>query len=261
MINSAIPLYCREFGDPDAPKLCLLHGLFGSANNWLGVVKYLQDSFHIIAPDLRNHGRSPHHKAMDYGSMAEDLLQLINQLEIDGLHLLGHSMGGKVAMLLALQQPERVERLVVADIAPVAYAHRFDNIFRGLAGMPLDEIKSREEADRWLAEWVGESGVRQYLLQNLLKQSSGWRWRFNLEVLRDAIADLVDFPEVKREIFAGEALFIHGEKSDYVKDAYRDRIAQLFPHYRLRMLHGAGHWLYAEQPRLFAQAVKSFVTG
>ncbi|MES9993029.1 MAG: alpha/beta fold hydrolase [Candidatus Thiodiazotropha sp.] len=259
--DKGIALYYREFGNPEAPKLCLLHGLFGSANNWMGVVNCLQDSFHIITPDLRNHGRSPHHEDMDYELMADDLLQLLNSLQADSVYLLGHSMGGKVAMWLALQQPERVEKLIVADIAPVAYAHRFESIFKGLTSLPLDAIRDRQEADRLLAEWVNETGVRQYLLQNLLKQSDGWRWRFNLDVLHGAISDLVGFPEVKQGFFAGDALFIHGEKSDYVKVAYRHRIAQLFPHYRLRMLHGAGHWLYAEQPQQFAQVVKSFVVG
>ncbi|MEW8411667.1 MAG: alpha/beta fold hydrolase [Candidatus Thiodiazotropha sp.] len=261
MSDKGVALYFRQFGNPEAPKLCLLHGLFGSANNWMGVVKYLQDGFHIIVPDLRNHGRSPHHKEMDYGVMADDLLLLFEHLESSSVYLVGHSMGGKVAMWLALQRPDWVEKLVVADIAPVTYAHRFDNIFQALAGLPIDEISNREEADRRLAERVSERDVRQYLLQNLLKQADGWRWRFNLEGLRGAISDLVGFPQAGSEIFAGETLFVHGEKSDYVTDAYRERIAQLFPHYRLRTLHGAGHWLYAEQPRLFAQVVRNFIAG
>ncbi|MBT2968841.1 MAG: alpha/beta fold hydrolase [Candidatus Thiodiazotropha sp. (ex Ctena orbiculata)] len=261
MRNTGVALHFREFGNPETPKLCLLHGLFGSANNWMSVVKYLQQGFHVIAPDLRNHGRSPHHQEMDYGLMADDLLRLFDSLEISSVCLVGHSMGGKVAMWLALQRHERVEKLVVADIAPVTYAHRFDAIFQALAGLRLDEIGSREEADSGLAEWVSDRGVRQYLLQNLLKQRDGWHWRFNLEGLRSAISDMAGFPQVESEIFAGETLFVHGEKSDYVTDAYRERIAQLFPHYRLRMLHGAGHWLYAEQPQLFAQVVRHFIAG
>ncbi len=259
MKEHAVTLHCREFGNPDQPTLCLLHGLFGSANNWMGVVKHLEDDFHIIAPDLRNHGRSPHHECMNYGVMAGDLLQLIDDLAVGEVSLLGHSMGGKVAMWLALQQPERIKKLVVADIAPVAYAHSFDSIFQGFSGMPLDEIQHRDAADQRLAEWVVDRGVRQYLLQNLVKQPEGWSWRFNLEVLRKAIPDLIGFPQPGRRIYAGEVLFIHAERSDYVIDAYRERIGKLFPHYRKRMLHGAGHWLYAEQPLLFAQAVKGFL--
>ncbi|MET0107800.1 MAG: alpha/beta fold hydrolase [Candidatus Thiodiazotropha sp.] len=259
MSEHAVELYYRKFGKPEQPTLCLLHGLFGSANNWMGIVKYLQDDFHIITPDLRNHGRSPHHDGMDYTLMAGDLLELFDRLGINGVNLLGHSMGGKVAMWSALQQPERIEKLVVADIAPVAYEHGFDNVFEGLCGLPLDRIQHREEADQLLAGWVAEKGVRQYLLQNLVKQHQGWSWRFNLDVLRKSISHLTGFPEPGRRIFAGEVLFIHGEKSDYVRDSHRESMGRLFPHYRQRMLHGAGHWLYAEQPQLFAQAVKGFL--
>jgi esterase len=251
-------LHFREFGKPELPTLCLLHGLFGSASNWMGIVKYLQDDFRIIAPDMRNHGRSPHAEEMDYSFMVGDLLDLFDQLGISNANLLGHSMGGKVAMWLALQHPERVEKLVVADIAPVTYTHNFDRIFEGLSTLRLDTIKRREEADHKLAEWVADRGVRQYLLQNLVKRPGGWKWRFNLGVLHKAISTLTGFPEPGRRIFAGDVLFIHGEKSDYVRDGYQEKIGQLFPHYRQRMLHGAGHWLYAEQPQLFAQIVKRF---
>jgi esterase len=259
MRNQSLALHFREFGKPGLPTLCMLHGLFGSASNWMGIVKYLQDDFHIIAPDMRNHGRSPHAEGMDYSCMVGDLLDMFDHLDISEANLLGHSMGGKVAMWLALQHPERVGKLVVADIAPVAYSHSFDRIFDGLCELRLDRIQRREEADRLLAEWVVDKGVRQYLLQNLVKQPGGWSWRFNLAELRKAISTLTAFPETGRRIFAGDVLFIHGEKSDYVRDDYQEKIAQLFPHYRQRMLHGAGHWLYAEQPQLFAQVVKRFL--
>jgi esterase len=259
MTQRYLALHFREFGNPGLPTLCLLHGLFGSANNWMGIVRYLQDDFHIIAPDLRNHGRSPHDEEMDYSSMAGDLLELLERSEINSANLLGHSMGGKVAMWLALQHPERVEKLLVADIAPVAYEHAFDTIFEGLCGLRLDRIQHREAADQALAEWIADKGVRQYLLQNLVKRPGGWSWRFNLAVLRKAISALTGFPDPGGQTFAGDTLFIHGERSDYVRDDYQARIGQLFPHYRQRMLHGAGHWLYAEQPRLFAQAVKHFL--
>jgi esterase len=259
MSQQALALHFREFGNPELPALCLLHGLFGSAINWMGIVKYLQDDFHIIAPDMRNHGRSPHDEGMDYSLMAGDLLKLLDHLVLNSASLLGHSMGGKVAMWLALQHPERVKKLVVADIAPVTYEHSFDRLFDGLYGLRLDKIQRREEADQVLAEWIPDKGVRQYLLQNLVKQPGGWSWRFNLGVLHKSISTLTGFPEPGRRIFAGDALFIHGERSDYVRDIYQEKIGRLFPHYRRRMLHDAGHWLYAEQPKLFAQTVKHFL--
>jgi esterase len=259
MTQPAQPLYWREYGNSEMPKLCLLHGLFGSSNNWLGIIKYLQDEFHILAPDLRNHGRSPHHDLMNFPVMGEDLLRLFDLLSLDSLHLLGHSMGGKTAMWLALHYPERINKLIVADTAPVTYHNRFKSIFQGLKSLSLDQIQSRETADQILSQWVEERVVRQYLLQNLLKQPNGWSWRFNLCGLEDAMPALLGFPEVEGNAFAGDVLFIHGERSDYVAEAYQDKIAQLFPHYRQRVLHNAGHWLYAEQPDSFAQAVLAFL--
>ena len=162
-------------------------------------------------------------------------------------------------MWMALQHPERVEKLLVADISPVTYTHSFDRIFEGLCALGLDKIERRDEADDQLAEWVADKGVRQYLLQNLVKQPGSWSWRFNLGVLRMTMSALTGFPEPGRRIFAGDVLFIHGERSDYVRDDYLEKIGLLFPHYRRRMMHGAGHWLYAEQPQLFAQVVKRFL--
>ncbi|MET0066262.1 MAG: alpha/beta fold hydrolase [Candidatus Thiodiazotropha sp.] len=252
-------LFFRDIGDPQNPPLCLLHGLFGSSGNWMGIVRQLQDDYRLIVPDLRNHGRSPHQEMMDYPSMAEDLLSLFDRLDLPGVALLGHSMGGKTAMWVALTSPERVDKLVVADIAPVRYENRFAAIFQGLMQLPLDRIESREAADRHLSEWVPEPGVRDYLLQNLVKQASGWSWRFNLPILQRAISILSDFPEMHDLTFPGEVLFIHGERSNYVDDAARGVIKRRFPHYRERLLHGAGHWLYAEQPQPFAQALRGFL--
>ncbi|MCU7934979.1 MAG: alpha/beta fold hydrolase [Candidatus Thiodiazotropha sp. (ex Dulcina madagascariensis)] len=253
-------LHYREFGDAANPRLCLLHGLFGSSVNWMGIVKRLQGNYRLLLPDLRNHGRSPHQASMDYPLMASDVYKLMDRLRIDSVSLLGHSMGGKTAMWMALQQPERIDKLVVADIAPVTYEDRFESIFQGLCALPLHEIRSREAAERYLAGWVKEKSVRQYLLQNLLKRSDGWRWRFNLPVLQAAMAVLSGFPEVQGRSYAGDVLFIHGEGSDYVTEAYQERMRRLFPHYRQRLLHGAGHWLYAEQPGPFSQAVRVFLS-
>jgi pimeloyl-ACP methyl ester carboxylesterase len=225
----------------------------------MGVVKQLQADYRLILPDLRNHGRSPHHPQMDYSAMAGDLLALLDGLQLDSASLLGHSMGGKAAMWLALTQPERVERLLVADIAPVGYANSFEQIFQGLQTLPLQQLSGRESANHHLAAWVTSASVRQYLLQNLLKQANGWQWRFNLPVLKQSIETLAGFPGELGRSFAGETLFIYGERSDYVKAQYREVIQRLFPLARLRMLAGAGHWLYAEQPEAFSRAVKVFL--
>ncbi len=259
MSRQALSLHYREYGDPEHPPLLMVHGLFGASGNWMGVVKHLQADFRLILPDLRNHGRSPHHAVMDYPAMADDLLALLDRLELDSACLLGHSMGGKAAMWLALTRPERVDRLAVADIAPVGYPSRFERIFQGLQQLPLAEIADRDAADRRLAQWVPERAVRQYLLQNLVKQSGTWQWRFNLPVLSAARESLSGFPLSEGFSFAGEVQFLYGERSDYVKPEYRTSIMRLFPLARLRMLPGAGHWLYAEQPEAFSRAVMAFL--
>ncbi len=259
MSPESLELAYRELGDPQRPPLLLVHGLFGSSGNWTGVAKRLQADYRLILPDLRNHGRSPHHQSMDYPAMAADLSALLDRLEIESASLVGHSMGGKAAMWLALTQPERVERLVTADIAPVSYPSRFNAIFRGLCELPLTELEQRETADRLLAAQIPERSVRQYLLQNLVKRPEGWQWRFNLPVLEGAIDTLSGFPAVEAMSYAGEVLVLYGERSDYVLPEYGDRIRSLFPLARLRMLAQAGHWIYAEQPEAFSRAVRAFV--
>ena len=259
MSGEPVALHYREAGDPARPALMLLHGLFGNAGNWQGVAKHFQDDYRLILPDLRNHGRSPHAPVMDYPALADDLLALMGRLGIESATLIGHSMGGKSAMWLALNQPERVDRLVVADIAPVGYPSRFEEIFQGLSEVPLEGLADRTAADLALSRRVASRAVRQYLLQNLLKGPDGWGWRFNLPVLRAAAPQLAGFPPAEGLGFAGDVLFLYGERSDYVLPAYRERIDTLFPHARLRMLNGAGHWLYAEQPEAFARAIKAFL--
>ncbi len=259
MSGQALALQVREFGDASRPPVLLLHGLFGSANNWLGVVKRLQEDYRLILPDLRNHGRSPHHPQMDYPAMAGDLLALLDRLELENASLVGHSMGGKAAMWLALNQPERVGRLLVGDIAPVGYPNRFAEIFAGLCELPLASLPSRESADQRLARRVPNDAVRQFLLQNLVRQPAGWAWRFNLPVLSGSIDALAGFPPDQGLSYAGETMFLYGERSDYVKPEYRETIERLFPHARLRILPGVGHWLYAEQPEAFSRVVRAFL--
>lgn len=259
MTQSAIDLYYREEGDPQAKPLILLHGLFGSSANWMGIARRLESTWRIIIPDLRNHGRSPHVASMSYQQMAEDLISFMNRLEISAAHMIGHSMGGKLAMTLALEYGDRVNRLVVADAAPVSYAHRFDAIFNGLQAIDLNRLSSRQEADQLLSETVESDATRQYLLQNLVKQSAGWSWRFNLVELAREIESIAGFPELGGQSFPGDVLLIYGGQSPYVKTEYLPVIHTFFPFARTRMLAGAGHWIYAEQPEQFTQIVKSFL--
>ena len=259
MSNSARELYYREAGNPEAKPLILLHGLFGSSANWMGITRRLAPHWHIIIPDLRNHGRSPHADTMSYPSMVDDVINLMDRLEISTASMIGHSMGGKLAMTLALNHGERVDKLVVADVAPVNYEHRFDAIFNGLQAIELSKLSDRQEADQILAEHFDNQELRQYLLQNLVKQSEGWSWRFNLAGLKKEIETITGVPDMAGNSFPGEVLFIYGGNSSYVKEEYLPVIRTLFPFARLRMLAGAGHWVYAEQPEQFSQAVTTFL--
>lgn len=259
MAATGIELYFRQFGEPQAPPLLLLHGLFGSSANWVGIARRLLADYHLIVPDLRNHGRSPHAQDMDYPAMAADILGLLERLEIPAAHIVGHSMGGKVAMWLALTRPDRINRLVVADVAPVDYPHRFDAIFSGLQAIDLTQLTDRRAADRQLAVSVESRQVREYLLQNLVKQSHGWAWRLNLPVLHRQIATLANFPALGGRSFPGDALFIYGGNSDYVRADYFPAIRSGFPFARLRAVAGAGHWVYADQPEAFLQAIRAFL--
>ncbi|RTZ71899.1 MAG: hypothetical protein DSZ00_09530 [Gammaproteobacteria bacterium] len=253
-------LHYRQFGEEHSGiPLLLLHGLLGSLVNWQRVARRLAEHHRVIVPDLRNHGRSPHHPDVSYPAMAGDVLELLDDLGVDEAVPVGHSMGGKVAMWLALTLPHRVERLVVADIAPVRYQGGLGELMDAMLELPLDEIDKRTEADALLARRVPDAAVRAYLLQNLVHTERGWRWRSNLRALRDGLDLISGFPEVPPEAhYGGPVLFIHGGSSDYVKPEYLPVMERLFPNLELVTLD-AGHWVYAEQPESFVSVVEDFV--
>ncbi len=255
-------LHYREYGSysEQQPSIVFLHGLFGSSSNWHSIARQLESQFHIMVPDLRNHGRSPHSGQVDYPAMADDLFSLVDDHGLDQVVLIGHSMGGKVAMWFALHNPHLVERLVVVDIAPVVYEHCFDTIFAALNSVDLERLGSRSEADAALAGFVDEPGLRQYLLQNLSRQGEGWQWRVNLSGLEAGISDLVGYPSMPQDLpYPGDTLFIHGALSDYLKPHHEDDIQNFFPLAHLHEIADAGHWVYAEKPAAFMAALASFL--
>jgi len=255
-------LHFREYGSYHEQRhtLIFLHGLLGSSSNWHSIARRLEDRFHILVPDLRNHGHSPHSEKMNYPLMAEDLAELIDDHGLDSALLIGHSMGGKVAMLLALERPQLVSRLVVVDIAPVDYPNRFAAIFGALKELDTSDLQNREQADRQLAQVISEPGLRQYLLQNLQRRGASWYWRNNLEVLHREVDCLTGFPDLAaHSSYAGPVLFIYGAASDYLRPEHQPRIRTIFPHARFRRIPGAGHWVYAEQPDAFYSALNSFL--
>lgn len=257
-----IELAYREFGDVSRPSIVLLHGLFGSSSNWGTIARRLADRYHVVVPDLRNHGQSSHHPASDYPSMVADVLGLMDLLSLSSAALVGHSMGGKIAMHLALTAPQRVERLAVVDMSPVRYTHDFNEVLRAFDTVDLATVRSRGDADAQMRLVLPAGGVRAFLLQNLTKQAGRWSWRLNLEALAAARSQIVGFPDhAESQIFPRPTTFIYGELSDYVQPSHHAVIAGLFPDALMCEVPAAGHWVYADRPEGFMACLEPFLDG
>jgi pimeloyl-ACP methyl ester carboxylesterase len=255
-----LKLFVREYGaDAGGTPLVLVHGLFGSSTNWHGIARRLSESRRVLAVDLRNHGRSPAASEMTYPVMAADLATLIEDEAGGRAVLVGHSLGGKAAMWLALSRPELLDSLVVADMAPAAYPSRFAAIFAALADLDLDSLRDRREADARLAARLPDPAVRGYLLQNLVRRGDAWQWRMNLPAVSESLSDLMRFPLAHGRQFPGPALFVYGTESDYVTAAHLPAIRAHFPLARLRPIPNAGHWVYADRPDAFLRALETFL--
>ena len=245
-------------GQPTAlPPLLIAHGLFGSGRNWGVIARRLAETRQVIAVDMRNHAGSFWADSHGYHDLAADLAGVIaaNGGRSD---VLGHSMGGKAAMMLALTQPDRVNRLVVADIAPVAYGHSQNHLIAAMRGLDLAGLTTRGEADRRLAARVEDAGTRAFLLQSLDLKADPPRGRRNLDLLEAEMARITGWPEVQGR-FDGPTLFLTGALSHYVLPEYRPAIKVLFPAARFAKIPGAGHWLHADRPREFEAAVAAFL--
>jgi esterase len=233
-----------------APPLVIVHGLFGSARNWGAIAKALAATREVITVDLRNHGDSPWYGTHSYADMAGDLAEVLHQ--VGPADVLGHSMGGKAAMMLALTDGARVGRLIVADIAPVSYAHDNTGHIRTMRRVDPLVVTSRAEADAIMAETEPDPALRAFFLSSL--DLVGRRWKLNLDVLEAAMPDIVGWPALAGR-FDGRVLFLSGADSHYVKAEYRDTIKALFPGARFARLPGAGHWLHVDKPRAFIETV------
>ncbi|MCB1876750.1 MAG: alpha/beta fold hydrolase [Chromatiales bacterium] len=255
----SVRLEFREHGAGE--PLVILHGLFGSGANWNSIARRLGSRFRVLLPDLRNHGASPHVDEMSYLDMAGDLGRFLEDHRIRPAHILGHSMGGKVAMTFALLHPSLVQSLIVADIAPITYEHDYDWVLGPLEALDLANLRDRRDADERLARDIPDVGLRGFLLQNLRQQDGSWRWRINLPVLRRRIDDIRSFPDFSAEErnFRGNTLFLYGAKSGYVSEAMVPGILRLFPDAHLHAIEGAGHWLHAERPAQFLLQVERFL--
>ena len=242
----------------EGPPLILIHGLFGMGENLSMIARALQGSFTIYSVDLRNHGRSFHADTMSLQEMADDVSQLMDELSLDTGVVLGHSLGGKVAMQLALQEPQRVKRLIVADIAPVLYGGHHDGVLAGLNAVTPTNINSRGEADTILKKYIEDAGVRMFLLKSLYRDEAGeFNWRLNVSALETCYDDIRQGNTGDQ--YHAPCLFIKGENSAYIQEKHRDTINAFFPQASIEMIHNAGHWLHAEQPEAFINVVKRFL--
>ena len=249
------------------PVIIILHGLFGSSDNWMTIAKKLDEDFTVIIPDLRNHGLSPHTPTHTYQDMTDDLELFYSTHKIEKATLLGHSMGGKVAMMFAASFPEKVNNLIVADIAPKSYHHESGPIklIRLMQELDLTTVATRKEIDQFLSTRLEESVLRQLILKNISrKNDSSFKWKINLSVLRDSLESILN--DVNHEWFVNlkpilnyPVTFIRGLNSEYITDQDIPNIKDIYPEAKIIDIPDAGHWLHAEQPERFVEAVRNSI--
>ncbi len=253
-------LHHRTLGKehPAESAIVILHGVFGTSDNWQTFGKALAERYRVLLVDQRNHGQSPHSADFNYPVMADDLKALLEEQELPQPVVLGHSMGGKTAMFFAVQYPELLSKLIVVDIAPRAYPVHHQTILDAFAAVAIDTIQSRSEAEEQMASLVPEKGVRQFLLKNLQRTDDGFAWKLNLSVIRDNI-EAVGAAVPEGKTFEKPTLFLRGAKSDYVRDEDKTLIKQHFPQAQIATIEKAGHWVHAEQPEALLEVVAKFL--
>ena len=257
--TKALTLYSRKVGE-NGPDFVVLHGLFGSGKNWRSFAGSLEEDFQVWTLDARNHGDSPHADSMSYQQMAEDVVRFFDGNELENVILLGHSMGGKTAMQLALRFPDRIAALIVVDIAPVCYDHQQKQLklIEAMQGLHLAAEMSRSDIEKKLALKIPEKRLLSFLMTNLYRQNGQFQWRIGLEQIAAGMPYLLNYPEVN-SVFEGPVQFIGGENSAYLKFEYHALIRKKFPESRITMLKNCGHWLHIEQPAAFQKTVNEFL--
>lgn len=253
-------IHATEVGE-SGPRVVFLHGLFGQGRNFTQIAKALTPELRSVLVDLPNHGRSGWTTSTDYVVVADRVATWLRErYDAEPLHLVGHSMGGKVAMVLALRHPDLVDRLVVADISPGESegAGEFEHLLDSLAGIDLATLERRGDADDQLRPLIDDERVRGFLLQNLRSDGDDFRWQANLDLLRAGLPTIGGFPETTAT-FDHPVLWIAGERSDYVQPRHGARMRELFPRTRLVTIKGAGHWVHSEKPEAFVSALRVFL--
>ncbi|THH37081.1 alpha/beta fold hydrolase [Aliishimia ponticola] len=251
-------LATQIYDSPNDTLPCLIvHGLFGSGRNWGAIAKRMSQARRVVTVDMRNHGESPHLPTHSYEDLAGDLAEVIEN-HGGPMDVIGHSMGGKAAMTLALMQPDLVHRLIVADIAPVAYTHSQSQFIEAMNAVDLSKVTRRSEAAEQLAAQGVEPALQSFFTQSL--DLGAKRWRYNLGALEAEMPKILGFPDIDAS-FDGPTLFLTGSESDYVRPEHRPRIKALFPASRFAKLPGAGHWLHADKPKGFIAAAETFLSA
>jgi pimeloyl-ACP methyl ester carboxylesterase len=235
----------------------LIHGLFGSSDNWGSIAKHFSQTHRVICVDLRNHGKSPHHHSQTYADMASDLLELCDSLHLDTIHLLGHSLGGKAAMEFATQHPERMDKLIVVDMAKRAYSDEHTHLMDAMMSVDLHHMQSRSEVDKALSDYIPNMMVRQFLLMNLIKTNNCLQWRINLPALKANYSEFIS-PVCEASYYHQPCLFIYGEHSDYINNSDISHIHAHFTQAEFARLP-TGHWVHAEAPKAFINAASAFL--
>lgn len=254
---SPLSLHSKVYGDL-GPALIIVHGLFGSLDNWAGMAKRFSEKFKVYLVDQRNHGCSPHTDEFSIELLAEDLKNFLDENHLKKVHLLGHSLGGKAGMQLALRYPDRLNKLVVADIGPKAYPMHHQVILEALHSVKPGEIKSRKEAEMVLSRHINELSTLQFLLKNLTWNEDGTLvWKFNLKSLSEHILEV---GKPQEGICPVKTLFLRGEHSGYIQEVDFESIQQQFPFSDIHTLSDCGHWLHAEKPDLFFEEVNQFLS-
>lgn len=251
-----LDLHHRQMGE--GPPLVMLHGLFGSLDNLGSIARGLAEDHTLTLADMRNHGRSPHDDQMDYASMASDVVALMDKTGLERATVFGHSMGGKAAMQMALDHPDRVDRLIVGDIAPVRYGNHHARILEGMAAVAAAAPDNRKGAEEILKAYEDEPAILSFLLTNWRRGEKGvWRWRVNLSAIQ-ARYDHIMAANVG-DAYTGEVLFLRGGLSDYILPEHRNETLALFPKAQVRTVEGTGHWLHAEKPSTVERLIRRFV--
>lgn len=249
---TSVSLHYETLGKSGNPPLIILHGLLGSSRNWLSVGKLLAENFDVFLLDLRNHGSSPHTDTMDYNEMVEDLLHWVDEKKLDTFYLLGHSLGGKVAMVFACRFPERVRALIVEDIAPKEYKLRYADEFQAMNDLSLKDVKNRTDADKAMEAKIPDWTWRQFILTNLKHTpDKHFHWQINLPTLTQWLPQIMQNPIKNSDQYLGHTLFLRGETSDYITDDDYQTIYQHFPKASIITIPHTGHNIHIENtPRL-----------